>query len=87
MTRYPSLLSFSFHLIYECIINQWIGIARIKKYARAHEGLHIVGKFRIFHFLLHVMDELLIGRRLANHKLHVFLVTTKDFVNIYIFPL
>ena len=78
------LLSLPFHLIYKGFINQRIGITCIECYAWAQEGLHIVGKLWIIHLLLHVINELLIGRSLINDELHIFLVAMKDFINIYV---
>ncbi len=81
------LLSFTFHLIYKGFINQWISITRIECYAWAQEGLHIIGKLRIFHLLLHVIDKQLVRWSLVNDKLHIFLVALKDFNNIHVLAL
>ena len=72
---YFLLLSLSFHFVNKGLINQNISITCIECYAWAQERLHIVGKLRICHLLLHVIDKLLVRRGLVNHKLHIFLVT------------
>ena len=49
------LISLSLHPINKGLINQWVSIACIECYAWTQERLHIVGKLRICHLLLHVI--------------------------------
>ena len=44
------LISLSFHSIYKCFIDEWIGFTRIECYAWTQEGLHVVGKLAFARF-------------------------------------
>ena len=77
-------ISLSLHLVYKGFINQRIGITCIECYAWTQKRLQIVGKLRIIHFLLHIIDKLLVRWSPINHKLHILLVALKDFINIHI---